>query len=577
MKSPSLILLHAPSVYDFRERVTLRGPVSDLVPSSSVFEMYPIGFASIAAYLEDHGYPVRIVNLAAHMLKSPDFDVDSFIRYLPTPLVFGIDLHWLPHAHGALEIAKLVKSHHPDVPVLFGGFSSTYFHEELIANPAVDYIIRGDSTEQAVRMLVDALANGDKFDDIPNLTWTDGDGQVRVNPLVYSPPDLGAVDMDFRRLMLAAVRDRDLTSYLPFSGWLHYPIMPAMSCRGCVLNCVGCGGSAFAFNKLHGRSRPVFREPEKLAEDMHHIASISNSPIFILGDIRQAGAAYAERFLDVVKGIRLPVIVELFFPASADFLQRVARAMPSFAVEMSIESHDPVVRRAFGKSYDNVKAEETFAAVLDAGASRLDVFFMTGLPYQTYESVLGTADYVETLLERFGAERRFRPFIGPMAPFVDPGSLAFEQPEQHGYTIFYRTLEEHRRALLAPSWQFTLNYETRWMTRREIVLSTYDACLRFCDLKTSFGLIDPEPAAAVRHTLEQGRELAIKIDDLYRKGDTDAIAALRTEIEQVNAVQGIGEDRELRLSVKNQSFRWLNLTGYALQTWASDLMHPRPV
>ena len=38
-----LLLLHAPSVYDFRERAILYGPVSDMVPSSTVFEMYPLG------------------------------------------------------------------------------------------------------------------------------------------------------------------------------------------------------------------------------------------------------------------------------------------------------------------------------------------------------------------------------------------------------------------------------------------------------------------------------------------------------------------------------------------------------
>ena len=38
-----LVLLHAPSVYDFRQKTILYGPVSDLIPPSPVFEMYPIG------------------------------------------------------------------------------------------------------------------------------------------------------------------------------------------------------------------------------------------------------------------------------------------------------------------------------------------------------------------------------------------------------------------------------------------------------------------------------------------------------------------------------------------------------
>ena len=55
MPQADLVLLHAPSVYDFRQKSILYGPVSDLVPSTPVFEMYPIGLTTIAEYLERHG------------------------------------------------------------------------------------------------------------------------------------------------------------------------------------------------------------------------------------------------------------------------------------------------------------------------------------------------------------------------------------------------------------------------------------------------------------------------------------------------------------------------------------------
>src|SRR5580658_2959023 len=125
-REPDLLLLHAPSVYDFRERAILYGPVSDMVLSSTVFEMYPLGFLTIASYLHDRGMYVRIVNLALRMMNSRRFDVPRFLARL-RPKAVGIDLHWLPHAHGALEIARLVKIAHPGVPVIMGGLSSTYF------------------------------------------------------------------------------------------------------------------------------------------------------------------------------------------------------------------------------------------------------------------------------------------------------------------------------------------------------------------------------------------------------------------------------------------------------------------
>src|SRR3990172_10801781 len=108
MSTPDLTFLHAPSVYDFRRESILYGPVSDLVPSTPVFEMYPIGFTTIAEYLERHGFDTRIVNLASRMLEDPDFDVEASLRRLDAP-AFGIDLHWLPHAHGSIEVAGVVK------------------------------------------------------------------------------------------------------------------------------------------------------------------------------------------------------------------------------------------------------------------------------------------------------------------------------------------------------------------------------------------------------------------------------------------------------------------------------------
>lgn len=70
-----LVLLHAPSVYDFRKNSLLAGPISDVVPSSPVFEMYPIGLTSIGDYLERYGLKVKIINIANRMLMDQSFDL----------------------------------------------------------------------------------------------------------------------------------------------------------------------------------------------------------------------------------------------------------------------------------------------------------------------------------------------------------------------------------------------------------------------------------------------------------------------------------------------------------------------
>jgi hypothetical protein len=90
--------------------------------------------------------------------------------------------------------------------------------------------------------------------------------------------------------------------------------------------------------------------------------------------------------------------------------------------------------------------------------------------------------------------------------------MVFEEPEKYGYRLLYRTVEEHRQALLAPSWKYILNYETEWMTRDEIVNSTYEAGKRLNRLKLEFGLIDQKTATSVEKRIEGAVRMMKEID-----------------------------------------------------------------
>ncbi|HSR13909.1 MAG TPA: cobalamin-dependent protein, partial [Thermodesulfobacteriota bacterium] len=369
MAKADLILLHAPSVYDFRKLPILFGPISDLVPSTPIFEMYPIGFSSIAEHLERNGIRVRIVNLAYRMLRDKNFDAEKFIAGLH-PRIFGIDLHWLPHAHGAIEIAALCKKHHPDIPVVFGGYSSSYFHEELIRYPQVDYVIRGDSAEEPLRRLMTALGirgrprtapTGEmrSLEDIPNLTWKDETGEIRVNPLEHVEASLDGCLNNYRNLFRSVLRYRDLKSLIPIHDWWAYPITAIMTVRGCRHNCVFCGGSRFALQSFYGRGGCAYRSPEKAAEDILSVCRYTNAPIFVVGDLRQGGEEYVRTLLSRVRPARPKnqVVLELFTPAPESYFRAVAEAFPNFNFETSPESHDEEVRRATGKFYSNEDME----------------------------------------------------------------------------------------------------------------------------------------------------------------------------------------------------------------------------
>jgi B12-binding domain/radical SAM domain protein len=550
---PDLILLHAPSVYDFRKLPILFGPISDLVPSTPIFEMYPVGFSSIAEHLERNGIHVRIINLALRMLKDDHFDAARLIAKLH-PRAFGIDLHWLPHAHGSLEIAALCKKHHPDIPVIFGGYSATYFHQDLIRYPQVDFVVRGDSAEEPLRQLLVALKENKSLGEVPNLTWKDGKKEVHANPLTHVLLALDEYSNNYSNLFRSAMKYLDLKSLIPIHDWWEYPITAVMTCRGCTHNCVFCGGSRFGLDRFCSRESCAFRSPEKVADDILSISRYTNAPIFVVGDLRQAGESYGQTLLSRIRPVRPKnqVVLELFTPAAESYFQMVAEAFPNFNFETSPESHDEKVRRATGKFYTNEEMEKSIRFALDSGCSKFDVFFMIGLPQQTPASVMETIDYCEYLMKTFG--RRLNPFISPLAPFLDPGSIAFEKADEVGYRVFCKNLEDYRKALLAPSWKYTLSYETKWMTRDDIVESSYQAGLRLNRLKEHFGLLEKETADRTEKRILLAREMIQKVDEIILLGEPERsrkLMALKETFDRVS-MSTVCDKEEIKWPV----FRW---------------------
>ncbi len=550
---PDLVLLHAPSVHDFRKLPILFGPISDLVPSTPIFEMYPVGFSSISEHLERNGIHVRIINLALRMLKDKDLDPEKLIANL-RPRAFGIDLHWLPHAHGSLEIAALCKKTHPDIPIIFGGYSATYFHEELIRYPQVDFVVRGDSAEEPLRQLLLALTGNKSFEDIPNLTWKNEKNEVRITPLTHVLSDLNEYSNNYPNLFRSAMKYFDLKSLIPIHDWWEYPITAIMTCRGCTHNCVFCGGSHFGLEGFHSREACAYRSPEKVADDILSISRYTNAPIFVVGDLRQAGGDYAQILLSRISAVRPKnqVVLELFGPAPDSYFQMVAEAFPNFNFETSPESHDERVRRATGKFYPNEEMEQSIRFALDHGCSKFDVFFMIGLPQQTPASVMETIDYCEYLIKTFG--RRLNPFISPLAPFLDPGSIAFEKADEVGYHVTCKTLEDYRKALLAPSWKYTLSYETRWMTRDDLVESSYEAGLRLNRLKERYGLLDKGTAGRTEKRILLAREMIRKVDEIILLDEPERsrqLLALKGTFDRVS-MSTVCDKEEIKWPV----FRW---------------------
>jgi clorobiocin biosynthesis protein CloN6 len=495
-----LFLLHAPSVYDFRERDDMLFAYlsdSDSVNVTSLYEIYPIGWFSIKQRLADCGFDTKIVNIASLMLMYPDLDVKRLLSRFEAP-IFGFDLHWMPQCHGAIELAAVLKEVHPDALIIFGGLSATYYANELIRYPGVDVVVQGYDTLDPVTELVTRVRQGSRdFSAIPNLLYK-ADGEVQATGFTHKPgSNYNNVRNDWSYYREAAD-----------GGQLASKLIMTLPNTGCAHDCGWCGGSRFAYRNIMGvRKTLISKDNDLIIEELRTMKEAAKRTSIYALQCYSENKTRMHNYLDAVKELGYKSVhFEQFSLTPADTLKKMGESTDAY-IMLSPESHDLKISKAAGRgNYTMEQMEEWIPRALDAGVKGIMIWFFIGMPYQDRQSVMDTIAYSERLIRKFGGWAAL-PLICPMVPFLDPGSRFFEEPEQHGYRIFHRTLEEHRRAMVEPLWHRRLNYETSWLDRRQLQDVSYEAIARLVEIKGEYGVLPAGFCKAILETIDETRQL----------------------------------------------------------------------
>jgi radical SAM superfamily enzyme YgiQ (UPF0313 family) len=298
------------------------------------------------------------------------------------------------------------------------------------------------------------------------------------------------------------------------------------------------------------------------------ISRFSKGPIFLVGDLCQGGEEYAFDTIARLKSekIKNEIVFEVFGMPSSEYLKAIDDAVENWSLELSPESHDEEIRRIQDEKvfYRNSEMEEVIKEALVLRCHRIDVFFMIGLPEQTRESVMATIRYCDHLFQI--SDTRLTCFISPMGPFADPGSRCFEDPGRFGYKLFAHTLEEHRQLLVKPSWGQILNYETKWMSRDDLVDITYDAAEALNTLKLKYCRIDSARGQKVAKRIIRARGLKDRLRQSFntRNGmSLEEQQILHGEIHDYS-VSTVCDKRELFWNRHLMSFKWWEICRVAI-------------
>ncbi len=556
-----LLLAHPPAFFDFRERRDIYFPflgTSGDVPITPLYEYFPVGFKTLQRYLCDQGYDVKLVNLSTVLLRYPKLEFDALIEALDIKLL-GLDLHWMVHVQGSLAVAERVKTIRPDIRVIFGGISSTYYADQLIRYPFVDMVMRGYCTHEPMAELLKAVKQDRDPVDVPNLLWKSAVGEVRDNRFSYTPTNFGC-----------GIDWSDSPGEIATNT---FPIRELVSTQmaGCAFNCGWCGGSRDSFRRINQCDHVIARKPQ--TEVAYEIDTTSARPdaegyhFYAIGSYNEPESGM-EHFVDQIGQTRLrSVSYEQFHLTDDRMLRRMAHANSRTTITLSPESHDPKVAKLAGRGvYTNQELERWIEKALDGGIHGIDLWYFIGMPEQDEASVLGTVEYCQQLLKRFQGER-VNPMICPMIPFLDPASNFFENPDQHGYRVFYRSVEQHRRGMERASIINRINYETKWLSRSALVHVGFRAVRALMEAKAEAGML---PSSSIRDYNSRIDDALDFIDVVH---EVDCIANPK---ERARELERLGDEILLRNNmiffsgVMNQAFpinrdigaRWFDEMGW---------------
>jgi hypothetical protein len=172
------------------------------------------------------------------------------------PKLVGISLKWFHHVDRALLIARTLREIDPQIKVVVGGNSASYWWRELHAYDCIDSVALGDGE---VPLL--SICRGDPSP--PNCVTRDPDGRPRRLPLAYVQGATNTEDIYYSHFNELFLSQQDLNA---FSGW----VAPG---KGCGENCLYCGGARGNQKAAFGRARPFLRSEESVRRDHGEIAS----------------------------------------------------------------------------------------------------------------------------------------------------------------------------------------------------------------------------------------------------------------------------------------------------------------
>ena len=370
-RSDLLILIQAPYFEDY-------GPMR-----KAAGKYYPLGIASLSAYVKRHGYRVSLIDPNVQEVAPPDI---AEIIFKEHPLLVGVSF-MTPQFFTARNIVDAIKARAPHTTIVLGGAHPSVMPERTLAEmPNADCVACGEAEQTTLELLEALSKNNADLGPIDGLVWRNGRESITNRPRVPIH-DLDGLPYP----------DRDLIDQSLYhqQGFLSYSkrVATIHTARGCPGRCVFCASGHKLASRVRSRSiGNVMGEIDDLRKrfDVDYL--------LIKDDTFTSKRSRIEEFCQAVK-VRHPDLKWHCMGRVNTVNERILAIMKDAGLNdifYGIESGNDDILKKCRKNITTGQARRAVEATAKLGIRSYGAFIL-GLPGDTRQTIRQTIDFACSL------------------------------------------------------------------------------------------------------------------------------------------------------------------------------------
>lgn len=435
MRNLNCLIVHTPRLH-----------IEDGIITSDI-NYSAMGLFSLAGELVKNGFKTKILNLGLEKFLNKDFLLSSYIKENNIKFA-AFSLHWNQTSFDVIETVKLLKHRCPDLFVVLGGYTASFFAFEILNKfPFIDAVIKGEG-EEAIVALAKAINEKKQLDCVPNLCWRK-ENRVCLNEFVFVPSsnDLSRYEFFNPENMLHYSDYLKLPAVLNYydSNLLENPstVQGLFLGRGCMGNCVWCGGGFSAEKKVSFRDFISYRNADVVVNDIkkmkyeHNVDTFRfsfdpnpNNRDYLVGLFNKISFNINEKlnFIYNIDGLPDKELLNAFKKAASD----------DSVILMSPVCFDETIRKKYKSFYYTNIEFEKMLSYMDDLKIKSEIYFsnIPGVDESVNKESVAYGEYIKNKYSFVNDVYSYDMIFVPAAPWSD-------SPEQYNLYNYPKTFMDY--------------------------------------------------------------------------------------------------------------------------------------